>query len=221
MPVWLGPGRKALERAWERPVLGLELCGALSDLSWGGWKMLVLPYIQKMTPSLFETHPAKALELLSSLHSQGRLDGMETSWKSKIQKWVDTWFVIWDASPQRVSNSPAIPSDHDSRNILKPLFQMLELHHILVLSPVLSSLGASLIRLASSALETPHPLVDFEASCTNTSWVLGACLRGLSRRDPKEWSNAVDLSKWAAGIIRNWGWSGWCMQGLVDLLNAA
>ena len=103
MALWLGPGRKVFERIWERPVLGVELCGALSDLNWGGWKMLALPHVLKLAPELLQSHTAKTLELLVAVHREGRLENVDVAWKGKLQKWVDGRFAAWDGSTDKAS----------------------------------------------------------------------------------------------------------------------
>ncbi|KAH8088968.1 armadillo-type protein [Cristinia sonorae] len=197
MASWLGPGRKVFERVWERPILGLELCGALSDLGWGGWKMLALPHVLKRVPDFLESHPSRTLEMLVSLQKQGRLQGVDASWKSKLQKWVDARFSTWDSSTE----------------------QMLELSQVLSLSSLLPSFTPLLIQLVNTALGASEPYAQFEAQYANASWLLGSCLHALSERGVKEWSDSVELSSWTAQIATKWAWSGYCLEGLVTVLS--
>ena len=101
MALWMGPGRKVLARIWERPVLALELCTALSDLKWGGWKLLALPQIVKFVPDLLDSHTEKALELLSALQEARRLQ-VDAPWKQRLQAWFTQRLSSWTGAPEQV-----------------------------------------------------------------------------------------------------------------------
>lgn len=105
MALWMGPGRKVFERIFECPILGLELCGVLSDLNWGGWKLLALPRVIKLLPSYLENHSEKSLELLVALVRQHRLDGVDTAWKQRIETWVNGRFSEWRQTDDQVMAS--------------------------------------------------------------------------------------------------------------------
>ncbi|THH26353.1 hypothetical protein EUX98_g7834 [Antrodiella citrinella] len=197
MALWLGPGRQVFTHVAKRPVLALELCGALSDLNWGGWKMLALPQVVKMVPQTLESHTGKTLELLATLCTNGRLDLSDTAWNAKLQKWMNQRFNKWDSS-----------SD-----------QMLDLNPVLMLSPLFPSLSSLLIRLVNDALKTSDPVMDYEATATNSSWLIGSCLDALSKRPASEWSSEIDLPVWTATIIEKWAWSGYCLEDLMSLLS--
>lgn len=112
MALWMAHGRKVLERSWERPVLGIELTGALSDLSWGGWKMLAASHVSGDTHKLLETHPAETLELLAALHKQRRLNDMDIVWKQRFQAWAEATFASWEHTDRNVctnNDSPYSP----------------------------------------------------------------------------------------------------------------
>ena len=109
MALAMGPGRKVFERIWEFPEFALGLCGVLSDLNWGGWKMIALPHVLKHTRSLLQNNPVKTLELLSALHREGRLEGVDLAWRQSFEVWVDGWFGEWNSSDERVR------IDHRSR----------------------------------------------------------------------------------------------------------
>lgn len=102
MALWMGPGRKVMECVWERPELALELCGVLSDLNWGGWKLIALPHVLKRTHILLQDHPRKTLELLSALHREGRLEPVDVVWRQRFQSWVDTRFTEWRGTQEQV-----------------------------------------------------------------------------------------------------------------------
>ena len=103
MALWMGPGRKVLERAWdEMPTLALDMTGALSELNWGGWKLLALPHVLRRTAALLETQPQKTLEMLSALHKDLRLDAVDATWNQSVQSWVDARFEHWQGSQEQV-----------------------------------------------------------------------------------------------------------------------
>ena len=81
--------RKVLAHAWERPPLALELTGALSDLGWGGWKLVALPYVSANTHKMLGSHPGETLELLAALNRAGRLGEMDVVWKQRVGTWVE------------------------------------------------------------------------------------------------------------------------------------
>ncbi len=103
MALWMGPGRKVFERAWERPSFALDLCGTLSNLGWGGWKLIALPHVIRSVPQLLQSHPSKVLALLSILRNDGRLDGVDSAWKQRLQSWVDIRFREWKGTEEQVS----------------------------------------------------------------------------------------------------------------------
>ncbi|KAI0070349.1 hypothetical protein K474DRAFT_1670178 [Panus rudis PR-1116 ss-1] len=201
MALWMGPGRKVLERAWaERPLLALQLTGTLSDLHWGAWKLIALPHVTKHLPGMLDTHAHEALEVLCALAKEKRLDGMSEVWKGKVRKWVDRLFEGGDL----VQNSD----------------KLLRYSQILSISDLLPSLGPLLVNIINSALETADPRGDFKQRETNSTWVLGASLSRLALRKPDEWQESVDIPSWTAKIIEKWGWNGYVMDGLVSLVQA-
>ncbi|EKM53531.1 uncharacterized protein PHACADRAFT_99272, partial [Phanerochaete carnosa HHB-10118-sp] len=101
MALWMGPGRKVFVRIWERPVLALELCTVLSDLNWGGCKLLASPHVVKLVPDLLDSHTEKALELLSALQKEKKLQA-EASWKQRLQAWFTRQLSSWSRTPDQV-----------------------------------------------------------------------------------------------------------------------
>ncbi|KAJ3554433.1 hypothetical protein NM688_g3115 [Phlebia brevispora] len=197
MALWMGPGRKVFERVWdERPGLALELTGALSDLNWGGWKLIAHPHVLKRTPTVIDIHPQNTLEMLSALQRSGRLGTMDAPWRMRLQAWIDDAFQEWNASEE----------------------QILYLHHIIELSDILPSLSAIIVNIVNKSIASANPTGDYSEHLTNSSWILGSCLKCLARRKPKEWLSSVDPSQWAEGIIKGWGWSGYALEGLVSLM---
>ena len=102
MALWMAHGRKVFDRCWERPLLGIELTGALSDLSWGAWKLVALSYVSSSTHKLLESHPMQTLELLAALHREKRLNEMDIVWKQRFQAWVDKTLSSWERSDDYV-----------------------------------------------------------------------------------------------------------------------
>ncbi|CAL1711913.1 unnamed protein product [Somion occarium] len=199
MALWMGPGRKVFERIFERPALGLELCGVLSDLNWGGWKSLALPKVTRLLPQYLETHTTRALELLVALNRTHKLDGVDQGWKQRIQTWVDQQFEGWKQSEEQIFDYA----------------QVLQIQNLL---PTLSPL---LVRVIQSTLETSESSRhDFEVKAGNSAWLLGASLSCLASRKPKEWSELVDVVHWTRKTIEGWGWCGCTMSGLVELVGA-
>lgn len=102
MALWTGPGRRVIEWSWEHPIFGIELCGALSDMDWGAWKLICRPFVPKLTPTLLDSLPAKTLELLVALHRERRLADVDIVWKQRLQSWVNTRFDDWDDNEENV-----------------------------------------------------------------------------------------------------------------------
>ncbi|KAI8978169.1 hypothetical protein BD414DRAFT_422300 [Trametes punicea] len=198
MALWTTHGRKVLERSWERPILGIELTGALSDLSWGGWKLLAAPHVSSKTHLLLDSHPAETLELLAVLHKEKRLNDMDIVWKQRFQAWVEKTFASWE---------------HNERNV-----QLLQ--HVLELSNLLPSLSNLLVRIVEQTLRAESPRAEYEATYANSAWVIGACLECLFERSVTEWADAVDLATWTMTIVDKWGWSSRALEGLAPLARA-
>ena len=102
MALWMGPGRKVIARVWERPTLALELCCVLSDLNWGGWKLLAMPQVIKAVPDHLDAHTEKALELLTALQAQKKLQ-VDAPWKQRLQTWFSQRLTSWTGSHEQVS----------------------------------------------------------------------------------------------------------------------
>ena len=86
----------------QRPALALELCCVLSDLNWGSWKLLAMPQVVKMVPDLLDTHTEKALELLSALQAEKKLQ-VDAPFKQRLQAWFNQRLASWTASHEQVS----------------------------------------------------------------------------------------------------------------------
>ena len=104
MALWMGLGRKIVERSWEDIDLGMKLAGILSDLRWGGWDMLELHHVAKKTLILLEEVPGRTLALLAALHRQGHLVGMDKGWRQKVDAWVLVRLSRWTLEAETVRN---------------------------------------------------------------------------------------------------------------------
>ncbi|CCM06042.1 uncharacterized protein FIBRA_08288 [Fibroporia radiculosa] len=199
MGLWMGLGRKALEYAWQCPVFGVELCGALASLDWGGWKLMALPHVLKHTPDLLESHPEKTLQLLVALHKEKRFSGVDIVWRQQLQAWVDEQITEWR---------------HSEENALI-------LHDILALSSLLKSITGPLIEVVNRTLDARETHLRFDESFANSAWVLGACLQSLSICPAAERAARVDLIAWTNKIAERWSWSSNVLFGLISLIRAS
>jgi U3 small nucleolar RNA-associated protein 20 len=101
--LWLGPGRKIIERSWISLEFGINLCGVLGELGWGGWKMIALPSVLKMTPRILEEEPKKGLRLLNALEKRRMLGEVDIVLKGQVENWVQVRLKNWEQSEQTVS----------------------------------------------------------------------------------------------------------------------
>ncbi|PIL29525.1 hypothetical protein GSI_08333 [Ganoderma sinense ZZ0214-1] len=199
MALWMAHARKVFDHAWERPLLGIELTGALSDLSWGGWKLVALPHVSAKTHKLLESHPLETLELLAALNGEKRLGDMDIVWKQRFEAWVMKALSAWEHS------------EEDAR--------MLEC--ILQMSSLLPKLTPLLAAIVDRELEAAEPREEYDASCANSAWVIGACTRCIAERPVKEWADAVDVSKWTMRVVEKWGWSGQALDGMAAVVRSS
>ncbi|KAI0832589.1 hypothetical protein BC628DRAFT_1347439 [Trametes gibbosa] len=199
MGVWTAHGRQVLDRSWERPVLAIELTGALSELSWGGWKMVAAPYISANTHKLLQTHPPQTLEMLAALNKDKRLGDMDVVWKQRFQTWVEKVFASWSPTEQNV--------------------RMLQ--HVLELSSLIPSLSQLLAPIVDETLASADPRDDYERTYANSAWVIGACTECLSERPTAEWADLVDVPRWTKQISAKWGWSNRALEGLSPLVRSS
>lgn len=217
MALWMGPGRKVLARVWARPRLALALCCVLSDLGWGGWKLLALPQVVKALPDLLDAgaHTGPALELLGAAQREKRLQ-VDAPWKARLQTWFERRLEGWvgDAEQVRVGTSILLGICAEMR------FQAVVLHHAIALSELLPGLSPLLVGIVNATLKQEDPKADYDEHETNSSWIIGSCLACLARRNSTEWRGQVDIPAWTATIVEKWGWSGYALEGLVSLSNA-
>jgi U3 small nucleolar RNA-associated protein 20 len=56
-----------------------------------------------------------------------------------------------------------------------------------------------------------------EVDIQSSSWVLGAALETLSKRDQSEWSSKADVRKWANLVLERWTSSAEMLEAIVTL----
>jgi U3 small nucleolar RNA-associated protein 20 len=95
MSLWMSAGRRIVERSWEDLAFGIRLCGALSYLNWGGWKLLELPHVQKRVPGLLESHTMQTLDLLAMLHRKQRLVEVDQIFWQRLDVWTKDRLAGW------------------------------------------------------------------------------------------------------------------------------
>lgn len=103
MTLWTGLGRKMIDRCWEYLDLGIELCGALADLGWGGWKVVALPNVLKLTPQLLQNHPKTTVQLLAALYREKKLGEVDLVWRQRLETWARGRLTKWERSEDTVS----------------------------------------------------------------------------------------------------------------------
>ncbi|KAH0588866.1 hypothetical protein H2248_004657 [Termitomyces sp. 'cryptogamus'] len=235
MSLWLGPGMKFFQRAWAcslssaqeqeddetyapAPVLHfvLSLTGALSSLSWGGWKSVALPLLLKNTarPEV-RAHDAKGvLRLLASLKKAGKLGSSSESgsgevnvvWRGRMEEWV-------------LSRLESLALDI----WIEGATEATELEDMFTLTPLFSpAVCLVIVNIIKGLLASSTSNGDKDASTLenmNTAWALGTSMATLATRDPSEWSSYVvkELPVWIRRCVTHWGWSPSVLEGLVSL----
>jgi U3 small nucleolar RNA-associated protein 20 len=100
--LWMGAGRDLVEQSWTRITLGAQLCGILSDLSWGGWKLLELSHVTKHCSDLLDSDTLRGLVLLAALHRSQRLRSVPITWLQRLEEQILTRFGSWAITPEKV-----------------------------------------------------------------------------------------------------------------------
>jgi hypothetical protein len=104
--LWMGAGRDLVEQLWTKATLGAQLCGILSDLSWGGWKLLELSHVTKHFADLLDSDAFRGLVLLAALYRAQRLRSMSITWLQRLEERVLTRFENWAITPEKVRCIP-------------------------------------------------------------------------------------------------------------------
>ncbi|EPQ55347.1 hypothetical protein GLOTRDRAFT_42472 [Gloeophyllum trabeum ATCC 11539] len=194
----LGPGRKVVEQSLQHPPFALQLYGSLAELQWGGWKLIALPNLLKAAPDLLHKEPRRTAELLATLYKKGMLGEVDAGFKVKFGEWARAKLSSWQKSEE----------------------QVFELASILALSGMIENMTELLVRLIEDTLAVQDPVADYEASYTNSSWVLASCMEALSKCRHSEWHQRVDLTLWTENVVQRWGWSEGVLGGMVSLIDA-
>ncbi|RXW23686.1 hypothetical protein EST38_g2153 [Candolleomyces aberdarensis] len=210
MALWLSHGMKFLQRAWgliERPSqdadddvcveFALRLNGSLAELGWGGWKLIALPLVLKMSikPNLLEKHTTKLFAFLAVLRKSKKISSNEVDlvWRTKVEK----------CALERL-------------NLLKEqrgVDVAIEVTDILTLSSFFSeTITSVLIDILDSGLGK-----QVEAEIQSSAWILGTALETLSRRDKSEWSSRANVRRWANLILERWTSSAEMLDAIVTL----
>jgi len=100
--LWMGAGRILVKQSWTRITFGAELCGILSDLSWGGWQLLEFPHVVKHMQSLLELDALRGLALLAALNNTQRLKDAQIAWLKQLEEWILKRFEGWAMTHEKV-----------------------------------------------------------------------------------------------------------------------
>jgi U3 small nucleolar RNA-associated protein 20 len=103
MALWMGPGRKIIEKSWETPEYGIRLSGSLAELEWGGWKMIAVPSLTKAIPRLLESAHGLVLHLLASLRRDGKLWALDSTCRRVLEEHMCVRLGQWEMRDEVVS----------------------------------------------------------------------------------------------------------------------
>ena len=111
----MGAGRDLVQQSWTNITLGVQLCGILSDLSWGGWQLLEFPHVIKHLPDLLDSDAVGGLGLLAALHSAQRVKGVPTAWLLRLEEWILKRFESWVMPLEKVRYrlDRVAPTEHE------------------------------------------------------------------------------------------------------------
>ena len=102
LSLWMAAGRDLVQQSWTNVTFGAQLCGILSDLSWGGWKMLQFPHMIKQLPNLLGCDASRGLELLAALHNAQRVKDVPATWLLRLEEWILRRFEAWTLTAEKV-----------------------------------------------------------------------------------------------------------------------
>ena len=116
--LWMAAGRDLVQQSWTNVTFGAQLCGILSDLSWGGWKLLEFPHMVQHLPNLVDTDAIRGLRLLASLHGAQRVKDVPTAWLLRLEEWILKRFEDFTVTSDKVRcllDEVALVNDNASR----------------------------------------------------------------------------------------------------------
>ncbi|KAH9007602.1 armadillo-type protein [Lactarius deliciosus] len=194
--LWMGAGRVLVKQSWTRITFGSELCGILSDLSWGGWQLLELPHVVKHMQSLLELDALRGLALSAALINTQRLKDAPIAWLKQLENWILKRFESWEMTREKVE----------------------ELSHVLQITSLLPGILTLLCNIIGDVLDTPNPEISYQSDAGNASWVLGSCLKTLGTHPYAEWVHHADLISWVEKVLQRWSWSEFVLHGLAEVI---
>jgi U3 small nucleolar RNA-associated protein 20 len=102
LSLWMTAGRDLVQQSWTNVTFGAQLCGILSDLSWGGWKLLEFPHMVQHLPNLVDYDAIRGLRLLAALHGAQRVKDVPTAWLLRLEEWILKRFEDCTVTPDKV-----------------------------------------------------------------------------------------------------------------------
>ena len=102
LSLWMAAGRDLVQQSWTNVTFGAQLCGILSDLSWGGWKLLEFPHMIQHLPNLVDSDAIRGLRLFAALHSAQRVKDVPAAWLLRIEEQILRRFENWTVTPDKV-----------------------------------------------------------------------------------------------------------------------
>lgn len=102
LSLWMAAGRDLVQHSWTNVTFGAQLCGILSDLSWGGWKLLEFPHMIQHLPNMVDSDPIRGLRLLAALHGAQRVKDVPAAWLLRLEEWISKRFEDCTITPDKV-----------------------------------------------------------------------------------------------------------------------
>lgn len=212
LSLWMVAGRGLVQQSWTNVTFGAQLCGILSDLSWGGWKMLEFPHMIHQLPNLLECDATRGLGLLAALHSAQRVKDVPAAWLLKLEEWISKRFEAWALTAEKVRRHL------DQVVYLRQSEQVEELRYVLQVNRLLPGTVSVTCGIISNILDAPDPETNYKSDPVNPSWVLGSCLKTLANCPNDEWVHRADLIVWTEKVLQRWLWSEIVLAGLAEVL---
>ncbi|KAI0268459.1 armadillo-type protein [Russula aff. rugulosa BPL654] len=196
LSLWMAAGRDLVQQSWTNVTFGAQLCGILSDLSWGGWKMLEFPHMIQQLPNLLDRDATRGLGLLAALHNAQRVKDVPAAWLLRLEEWILKRFEAWTLTAEKVE----------------------ELRHVLQVNSLLPGTLSVTCGIINNLLDAPDPETSYKSDPVNPSWVLGSCLKTLANCPHDEWKHHADLIVWTEKVLQRWLWSEIVLDGLSEVL---
>ena len=102
----MAAGRDLVQQSWTNVTFGAQLCGILSNLSWGGWKLLEFPHMIQHLPNMIDSDPIRGLRLLAVLHGAQRVKDVPAAWLLRLEEWILKRFEDFTVTPDKVRCRP-------------------------------------------------------------------------------------------------------------------